>query len=121
MIRHIVMLYPPAFRRRYGPEIAELLERSQQPGRDALDVAVHAVRLHWEELISNWSRHASSAAVAVTLLLLGYVVNDLSDGLTEIHRPWWSMLAVTLVVAAAGVRLIVTSSTPRRQRRSAER
>ena len=121
MIRHIVMLYPPAFRRRYGPEIAELLERSTQPGRDTLDVTVHAVQLHWGELISNWSRHASSAALAVTLVLLGYLVNDLSDGITEIHRHWWSMLAVALVAAAAAVRLIVTSTTPRRQRHSAER
>ena len=114
MIRHVVMLYPPAFRRRYGPEIVDLLERSEQPARDTVDVAVHAVQLHWEALVNTRLRHATNALLAATLVLLGYVVNDLSDGVTEIHRHWWSALSVVLVVAAAGARAVVTHISARR-------
>ena len=114
MIRHVVMLYPLAFRRRYGAEIVDLLERSDQPARDALDVAVHAVHLHWEVLVNTWFRHATNALLAASLVLLGYVVNDLSDGVTEIHRHWWSTLSVVLVVAAAGARAVATHIAVRR-------
>ena len=114
MIRYVVMLYPRAIRRRYGPEIVDLLERSEQPARDALDVAVHAVHLHWEVLVNNWFRHATNTLLAATLVLLGYVVNDLSNGVTEIHRHWWSTLSVALVVATAGARAAVTYIAARR-------
>ena len=108
MIRYAVMLYPLAFRRRYGAEIVDLLEHSEQPARHALDVAVHAVHLHSEVLVNNWFRHTTNALLAASLVLLGYVVNDLSNGVTEIHRHWWSTLPVALVVAAAGARAVVT-------------
>ena len=114
MIRHVVILYPLAFRRRYGPEIVDLLERSEQPAHDGFDVVVHAVQLHWEALVSNWFRHATNAVLTATLVLLGYVVNDLGEGITEIHRHWWSTLSVVLVVAAAGARAIVTYTVARR-------
>ena len=107
MIRHLVLLYPWAFRRRYGPEIAGLLEASEQPAGDALNVMVHAVKLHWEALVIIWIHHAINAALAASLVLLGYAINDLRDGIIEIHRHWWSTLAVILVVTAAGARFTV--------------
>ena len=51
------------------------------------------------------------------MFLLGYAVNDLESGVTEIHRHWWSTLAVGLVALGAAARVAVELLAARRQER----
>jgi hypothetical protein len=103
MTRWLLRLYPKHFRDRYGDELAELFSRSDRQTRDVLNVIAHAGRLRMETLMIRPLRHVLNALVVVTVFVLGYVVNDLQDGVTEVGRHWWSSLALvaTLVVVAA--------------------
>ncbi len=117
MKRWLVHLYPQPFRRRYADELIELLDHSARPVRDALDVAVHAGHLRGEQLMTNAARHLADLVLAVALLTLGYTVNDLQDGLVEVHQHWWSSAAVLLVLAAAALRVTVAIAATRRPRK----
>lgn len=45
-------------------------------------------------------------ALAVSLVALGYALNDLRSGLAEIPHHWWSSAAVAAVVASALAALV---------------
>ena len=108
------LLYPAEFRRRYEDEISEMLRHSRQPRRDQLNVAVHACHLRWEQLMTNLPQHLANVALAAAMFCLGFAVNDLEGGITEIHRHWWSTAALLLVVLAAAVRATVGAMARRR-------
>ena len=115
MKRWFLRVYPELFRRRYEDELIEALNASPQPVRDMLDVAVHAGRLRGEQLMTNASHHLASLAVAASIFVLGYAINDLQNGFIEIPDHWWSTSAVLLVVTAAAVRLTIDSRTKHRR------
>ncbi len=117
MKRWLLHLYPQPFRRRYEDELIELLDHSARPVRDALDVAVHAGRLRGEQLMTNAARHLADLVLAVALFTLGYAVNDLQDGVVEVHQHWWSSAAVLLVLAAAALRVMVAIVATKRPRK----
>ena len=117
MKRWLLHLYPQPFRRRYEDELIELLDHSARPVRDALDVAVHAGQLRGEQLMTNAARHLADAVLAVALFTLGYAVNDLQDGVVEVHQHWWSSAAVLLVLAAAALRVTVAIAATKRPRK----
>jgi hypothetical protein len=48
----------------------------------------------------------ASVLFAVSLALLGYTVNDLSTGLTELPQHWWSSGAALSVLASGGAVLL---------------
>ena len=51
---------------------------------------------------------------------LGYIVNDLDDGVTEIGRHWWSSIALVVAVLSIGARTaldIIDQDTVDRQDR----
>ena len=92
----------------------ELLDHSERPVRDALDVAVHAGQLRGQQLMTNAARHLADLVLAVALFTLGYAVNDLQDGVVEVHQHWWSSAAVLLVLAAAALRVTVAIAATKR-------
>jgi hypothetical protein len=100
-MRRVVRLYPKRWRERYGDEVSDLLARSEHPRRDHVNVVVHAV-IAWMEL-PVVSVVLVIAAMA-SLLQFGYTLGQLSNGLDEVHRHWWStssaLLAVVTVAAA---------------------
>jgi hypothetical protein len=53
----------------------------------------------------------ASVLFAVSLGLLGYTVNDLSTGLTELPQHWWSSGAAVFMVAS-GAAAFLTRSRP---------
>ncbi len=114
MKRLLLYLLPATFRRRDANELIELLENSDRPVRDALDVVLSAARLGGEQLITNAARHLANLLIAVALFTLGYVVNDLDDGIVEVPHHWWSMSAALLVGAAAAVRVTVAIASAKR-------
>lgn len=117
MSRWLLLLYPSEFARRYGDEIAALLEVSRRPVRDHLDVVLHAIRLRSEHLVSRLPRYLADLASAAAIFLFGFVVNDLDDGLGELPRHWWSTGAVLLVIVATSARAAVTVLERRRTNR----
>jgi hypothetical protein len=103
--RLALSLLPRDFRTRYGDEIRELLDHSSRPLADTLDVACLAVHLHLEVFMRHLLHLLSLSGLVVSLVVLGYTVNDLSSGITELPRHWWSSGAAMAVVATTAAAL----------------
>jgi hypothetical protein len=56
----------------------------------------------------------ASLSFAVSLVLLGYTVNDLSAGLPQLLQHWWSSGAAVFVIAS-GAAAFLTHSRPAAQ------
>jgi hypothetical protein len=104
-------MLPAHTRDRYGQELLEVLDRSPRPLADTLDVLFLAVREHLEDPMRRPVHTVASVSLAVSLALLGYTVNDLSSGLTELPQHWWSSGAAASVIASGAVALL-TRHTP---------
>ena len=118
MSRWLRLLYPSEFARRHGDEIAALLQASRRPVRDHLDVVFHAIRLRSEHLMSRLPRYVADLAIAVSIFLLGFVVNDLEHGLADLPRHWWSTAVALLVFVTCSARAAVTGIDRRRTDRT---
>jgi hypothetical protein len=53
----------------------------------------------------------ASVSLAVSLVLLGYTLNDLGAGLTELPQHWWSSGAGASVIAS-GCAALLTRNRP---------
>jgi hypothetical protein len=53
----------------------------------------------------------ASVSFAVSLVLLGYALNDLGAGLTELPQHWWSSGAAASVIAS-GCAVLLTRNRP---------
>ena len=110
MTRHLARLavrtLPGPTRERYGPELMVLLDCSPRPLADTVDVLVLAVRAHVEDRMRHPLHTVASISLAVSLVLLGYALNDLGTGVTELPQHWWSSGAAALVIASAAVVLL---------------
>ena len=115
MTRWLLRLYPKRFRDRYGDELVELINRSDHPRRDAVNVVVHASRLRLETLMVRPLRHLLNVLVVVAVFVLGYVVNDLQGGFSEVHHHWWSSFALVVTALAIAARFAVDVVAGRRQ------
>ena len=104
MTRWLLRLYPRWFRDRHGDELADLLADSTHRRGDVLNIAVHAGRLRWESAMSRPLRLLADAVVLITVFGLGYIINDLEHGVTEIGRHWWSSIALVVTVLGIGTR-----------------
>jgi hypothetical protein len=60
--------------------------------------------MRWESAMSRPLRLVADAVVLITVFGLGYIVNDLEDGVTEIGRHWWSSFALVVAVLSIGAR-----------------
>lgn len=109
--RLAVGMLPAHTRDRYGQELLDVLDRSPRPLADTLDVLFLAVREHLEDPMRRPVHTVASVSLAVSLVLLGYTVNDLSSGLTELPQHWWSSGAAASVIASGAVALL-TRHTP---------
>jgi len=111
--RIVLRLYPRQVRARYGPELLAMLDASTRPWRDLLDIARNAVRDRTEVLLVKHLRSAAAILAAVSLFALGYAVNGLQDGLTELPRHWWSVAPIG-VLLVAGLMWLVPAARRRR-------
>ena len=64
-------------------------------------------------------RHLANAFVILTVFVLGYVVNDLEHGVSEIGDHWWSSLALAITVLAVVGRVAVEAVHRRHDRPAA--
>jgi hypothetical protein len=101
----------PARRRRYGPEIADLLAASDRPVSDAVDVAIHVALWNAEEMMRKPVYAVAGLLAAGSLFGLGYAVAGLADGLVELPRHWWSVAPLAGLVAS-GVLVFIARLQP---------
>ena len=120
MTRWLLRLYPVWFRDRYGDELADLVARSDHRLRDVVNVAVSACRLRWENRMTRPLRQLANAFVIVTVFVLGYVVNDLEHGISEIGHHWWSSIALVITVLAIAGRAAIETVHRRRDQPPAQ-
>ena len=106
LTRLAVRMLPAHTRDRYGQELIALLDRSPRPLADTLDVLFLAAREHLEDSMRRPLHTLASVSLAVSLVLLGYTVNDLSTGLTELPQHWWSSGAAVSVIASGAAALV---------------
>ena len=106
LTRLAVRMLPARTRHRYGQELVALLDCSPRPLADTLDVLFLATREHLEDPMRGPLHTLASVSLAVSLVLLGYTVNDLSTGLTELPQHWWSSGAAVSVIASGAAALL---------------
>ena len=99
-MKGVLRLYPRAWRDRYAAEVEEVLARSDRARRDHVNLAVHAP--------VAWLQVPAVATVlrlvaASSLLLFGFAVGQLSDGVSEVPAHWWSSAAAVLALSAVAV------------------
>lgn len=94
---------PARWRKRYGEEIDELLSASERPFADLLDVAKQTTRWYLEAVMRNVWRTSAIVLGIVSLFALGYTVNDLADGITELPKHWWSSAPLFGLALAGGL------------------
>ncbi|MGH2784654.1 MAG: hypothetical protein ACRDJ1_05300 [Actinomycetota bacterium] len=98
----IVRSLPRRLRARYGEEIVALLAESDRPIADRLDVAKLGSRWHLEAIMGNVWRTSAMVLALVSVFALGYAINGLAEGVTELPKHWWSAAPV-LGLALAGL------------------
>jgi hypothetical protein len=128
--RRLLRLYPRSFRSEYHTELnlvfTELLTEigpRRAWVRVLLDLFRTVPRYRMEDIMktprSNRAILGASLAVLVSIVGLVWAAGELSGGLTEALRHWWSTLPV-LALAASLVALFVflrrPASSPRRDR-----
>ena len=104
-------MLPARTRARYGQELVALLDCSPRRVADTLDVLFLAARAHLEDPMRRPLHTFAELSLAVSLVLLGYTVNDLSTGLTELPQHWWSSGAALFVIAS-GAAVLLTRHRP---------
>ena len=107
-MRWLARLYPRRWRDRYGSEVADLLGVSDHPWRDGADVAVHAA-LVWLEV--PMVKLALMALAAGSLVLFGFSVGQLADGVFEIHEHWWSTASAASAICACAAVVVSVQRT----------
>jgi hypothetical protein len=80
---------------------------------DASD-ALLSFRAHSEALMRRLLHTLASLSFAVSLVLLGFTLNDLATGLAELPQHWWSSGAAASVIAC-GCAALLTRNRPRRE------
>lgn len=124
----LLRLFPREWRERYGHEVEEALEHSTRPARDRLDLVRAAVSVRGQDARSRLEgavRRAGLGVLSGALLLAGaagawWSQANLSEGIGEIPRHWWSTAAC--LPLAAAVLLAAWSSAGRlRDRRARAR
>ena len=96
-MKRLVWLYPRRWRDRYGREMVELLATSQHPWRDGMNLAVYAA-LAWSEV--PMFKVISLLVAAAALVMFGFTVGQLADGVQEIPQHWWSTISAAVAILA---------------------
>lgn len=106
MDRLILRMLPAEFRARHGEEIEEMLASSRRPVRDRVDLGLTALALRFGRalrvLVVVAAAASCVAAVAVVIAL-----DDLTGGARDVHRHWWSTIAVLWLGVSVAATVVV--------------
>ena len=121
----LLRLFPREWRERYGREVEEALEHSTRPARDRFDLVRAAVSIR-RQTMERAVRSAGLGVLSGAALLLAGAAGawwsqaNLSEGIGEIPRHWWST-AACLPLAAAVLLAAWSSASRLRDRRARAR
>lgn len=90
----VLVVYPRAWRDRYGPEIEELLAVSTRPIRDSLNLLMFAMDKRLESVMRKLALPFAGLLAAASLFAMGWTTKDLARGVVEIPFHWWSTIPV---------------------------
>jgi hypothetical protein len=105
----LISLFPREFRARYGEEILELLESSDHPTRDRIDIVQSAGRLRMEDILKNRISPMIVTAVAIgaaSLTAFVLAVPELAGGLRDVPQHWWSSIPVLGMASASTLAIL---------------
>jgi hypothetical protein len=77
--------------------MVELLSASRRPWRDGVNTAVYAA-VAWSEV--PIVKAITLVVAAAALVLFGFTVGQLADGVQEIPRHWWSSISAVVAILA---------------------
>lgn len=120
----LLRLFPREWRERYGREVEEALEHSTRPARDRFDLVRAAVSIRRQDVERAVRRVGLGALSGAALLLAGaagvwWSQANLSEGIGEIPRHWWSAAACLPLAAAALLAAWSSAGRLRNRRRRA--
>lgn len=120
----LLRLFPREWRERYGREVEEALEHSTRPARDRFDLVRAAVSIRRQDVERAVRRAGLGALSGAALLLAGaagvwWSQANLSEGIGEIPRHWWSTAACLPLAAAALLAAWSSAGRLRNRRRGA--
>ena len=107
-MKRLVRLYPRRWRDRFGREMSELLSASERPWRDGLNIAAYAV-LAWMEV--PVFKAIVTIVAAASLVMFGFTVGQLADGVREIPHHWWSSVSAAVAIVAVATALVSFTRT----------
>lgn len=101
----VLLVYPRAWRDRYGPEIEQLLAVSTRPIRDSFNLLMFSIAKRLESVMRKLARPSAGLVAAASLFAMGWTTKDLANGIAEIPFHWWSMIPVIGLVLAGALAL----------------
>lgn len=88
----LLRVLPEPWRSRFGAEINDAMAMSHKPLEDRVDLIRWGVRLRMEQTARKFMM-AGTVFVVAGALSLAWAAGELNEGIAEIPRHWWSMLA----------------------------
>ena len=103
--------FPRRWRRRYGAEVEELFAQSGLPLSDWVDVVLTGLLIRLEEGMRSFLIVGLTGVAGVSLVAVGYTFAELSEGVREVYRHWWSTVPY-VTFAASGAALLWVRRRP---------
>jgi hypothetical protein len=104
-IRAPLWAFPRRWRHRYGAEVSEMFDGSSRPVADWVNLVAVGMRVRWEEHMRSMVTVGLTSALALSLVAVGYTLAELSAGIQEAHRHWWSTAPYVALVSIGAVLL----------------
>ena len=97
--------FPRRWRERYADEVRETFGRSSRPLSDWIDLVRIGLLTRLEEHVRSLLTIGLTAAAGVALIVIGYTLAELRDGVWEVHRHWWSTAPVAAFASSCAALL----------------
>ena len=105
----LILLFPKDIQARYGAEMIELLETSDQPTRDRIDLIQSAIRMRMEDILKTRITPMLVIAVAIgaaSLTAFVLALTELAGGLRDVPRHWWSSIPLVGMALASTLAIL---------------
>jgi hypothetical protein len=106
-------LFPRRWRQRYGCEVRDTFRVSGSRFDDWLDMSVVGLQQRLEDSMQSLLTVGLTTIAGASLVATGYALAELSNGLAEMHRHWWSAAPLVALGSSLALLLLMHGRTPR--------